>query len=663
MHRGVRSAIAIVSASLLGGSTARADEPVIEPKDLTSTMLRTSAERVSFDARQRVVELDGDVRVDASPFHLRSEHLTLTRTNLGIDVEGRGSVAFCPCLGTPLRIDFERAIVAPPGDLILRSPTLRIYGVPAMHLPYFWLRSTEKAGILPPDIAYRGQDGVFLGGGVHLPWKTRAPDGSSGRAWLDLRSGAYLLGGFAADARLRTPSTTTTVRFDRRASASAPALPFDPHPDEGGADEGFRLDARGSLRTRSAGAAWDVDALRGRRGVVSSTDLDEASRPWDRASGESSLRSGPFVVSTAVRAVTRRGTALSHVDAVGPAVRARASGAVARGITYDLTTEGGALRVSDDDRRPSLGFGAGADVDRARTLSFARAEAGLSAATSFGPMAASASARGIGDVALETNRSGADRAAALEARLGLPLARPYGPGGPDAWVHVVEPFARASLLHARSDGLLGFSPGRAIASVSGTAPLASVGVATSFGRASSNDAVELEASVGGAGDDAIRTVTALGRGRLAARTVWFGATVDAATLLRQDELRSGAAILGRVRLGKTDGVRVLGNVATREGVDPVLARALSNAPLEPSSGFLAFSGTTAGAGLVVPWSRVLTTSAGADVDASDATLVAARGGIELRDRCGCVTLRALGARRIGRGGFDAWLAIDIGTSR
>src|SRR5512135_3796522 len=125
--------------------------------------LHTRADDVSFDARERSLELSGDVRVDAAPFHLRSDRIRLTRTRYGVEVDGKGSLAFCPCLGTPLTVDFDHAIVAPPGDLILTAPTLRVYGAPILHLPYFWLRSDEKFGILPPDIAYRGQDGVFVG--------------------------------------------------------------------------------------------------------------------------------------------------------------------------------------------------------------------------------------------------------------------------------------------------------------------------------------------------------------------------------------------------------------------------------------------------------------------------------------------------------------------
>ncbi len=91
----------------------------------------------------------------------------------------------------------------------------------------------------------------------------------------------------------------------------------------------------------------------------------------------------------------------------------------------------------------------------------------------------------------------------------------------------------------------------------------------------------------------------------------------------------------------------------------MLARLLSDAPLEPPTGLLSRTGTTGGGTLVVPWSRVVTTSGGADVDVPAGELVAARAGLELRDRCGCITLRANGAHRIGRDGVDVWLALDF----
>src|SRR5665647_3019307 len=62
--------------------------------------------------------------------------LHLSRSSLGVVIEGDGRLAFCPCLGTPLTVAFSRATVAPPGDLFLKNARLEIFGLPVLWLPY-----------------------------------------------------------------------------------------------------------------------------------------------------------------------------------------------------------------------------------------------------------------------------------------------------------------------------------------------------------------------------------------------------------------------------------------------------------------------------------------------------------------------------------------------
>lgn len=664
-------------------STPEGENDAIEEEALgPRSNLRTRAEEVSFDAKEKSLELVGNVRVDSPPFHLRSQRIKLTRTKYGIDVQGKGSLAFCPCLGTPLKVDFERAIVAPPGDLILESPTLRFYDVPILPLPWFWLRSDEKIGLLPPDIAYRAQDGLFLGGGVHVPWKW-----GQGKHSIDLRSGAYLasreqqgriVDGFVVDARLRTPSSVTRVRLDRLPGAPAPSLPLTPAES---ADDGLIVDARGATSKKELGVAWDADVLRGRRGVAATTDLDAAARPWDRATIEGALRTGPLTVATAMRAVTRRGGGLGDVEAGGPIATIRASGAMTSNITYDATVEGGSLRLSGTSLPLAL---PGERRLASDALTFVRAETGLRGVATAGPLEASLAARGIADVVQTGLTDGDDRAASARARLAFPLAKvvsdplartdqaPPKAGSPaaiassnDPWVHVIEPFVEAAVLHSKTEGMLGLLPGRSASAVLGTAPLTMGGITTSLGRWGARDALEGMVAGGAAYGSDVASVRGLVRGRLALSTRPLGATSEVALVAGSatPSDRDGIAMLSRVRLGPQDGVRVLVNVATRDRVDPVLARALVDAPLEPASGFLAATGTTGGAGIVIPWSRVITTSAGADADATAGELVAARGGIELRDKCGCLTVRAMGSHRIGRTGVDVWLALDFAADR
>src|SRR3954463_7707294 len=67
------------------------------------------AENVELDAKTRELDLRGDVRVDSPPFHLRSDALRVQRSAYGVEVDGEGRLAFCPCLGAPLAVRFQHA--------------------------------------------------------------------------------------------------------------------------------------------------------------------------------------------------------------------------------------------------------------------------------------------------------------------------------------------------------------------------------------------------------------------------------------------------------------------------------------------------------------------------------------------------------------------------
>jgi hypothetical protein len=125
-------------------------------------------------------------------------------------------------------------------------------------------------------------------------------------------------------------------------------------------------------------------------------------------------------------------------------------------------------------------------------------------------------------------------------------------------------------------------------------------------------------------------------------------------------------------LGAAYGLHLGATIAGRHGVDPILARLLTDAPLEPSGGFFAAEGWTGGARVAVPFSRTFLTRAGADMDLAERVLLAARASVELRDSCECVALRVTGAHRLGRvvpgqagagAGVDVWLTIDLAPGR
>jgi hypothetical protein len=594
------------------------------------------ASDVEIDARTREAVLKGDVRVDAPPFHLRSDELRLRRTWRGaIDVEGTGRLTFCPCLGAPLAVRFEEATVAPPGDLILRSPSLEIFGAPVLWLPYFWLRAPEKPGLLPPDVAYRASDGMFLGDGIHLPLKR----GSAASA-LDLRAGGYFEGGSAIDAVLSTETTATRAAWDH---LRGDGVTLDAH---GAIEVGSERRAKGPRDAPATTLAWDADAIRGARGVLATTDLGAAAKPFDRAAATTTWRTGDWTLATSFRATAPRGEDLVAAAAAGPFATLRRAGAIAGAGAYDATIEGGVTG------QPGL------------TASFAHGETGALLADRWGPVGVSLAARAAGDAAAvgesgAGSRSGLDGAASARVRAALPFGRAFASSGVnDPWIHRLEPAVEGAVLAVHGDDLLGVMPGRGLAAVRGNAWVSDVAIASEQGRWGARIGSEVSVAFGAVGAlDSGTGAQLVARGRAALSASVAALTAEAARLASPGN--TGGALTVRARIGELGGLHLVVLAAERDGVDPVLARALTDAPLEPSGGFLSSTGWTAGARARIPWTPWLATTGGADVDITAQTLVAARGGIELRDACGCVVFRANAAHRIGREGVDAWVTVDL----
>jgi len=595
--------------------------------------LDAHADDVTLDARLREVQLRGNVTVESPPFHLTSDELRLRRTPYGVDVIGDGRLAFCPCLGAPLAVRFDGVIVAPPGDLVLRQPRLEIVGAPVLWLPYFWLRTPARLGLLPPDVAYRATDGLFLGDGLHVPW--RSGDAANG---LDVRAGAYLTGGSAGEVALRTPSSLTRVRVDHK----------------GG--DGVTVDLRGAIERGGGEApelagstlAWDADALRGQRAVLATTDIEPAARVVDRAAADAQLRDagdGGWTFTSGVRSTSYRGGAIGDLGASGPVASASRSDALGALGAYDVTMSGGALHV-----------------DPGATLVVARGEAGAELDGRAGGLGGSLSLRAAGDVADTGDARGKDGAAGARASVGYPLVRAFASSdAADPWRHRLEPRASASVLAAHAEDVLGASIGRGLAAVSGTAWSGEVGLATALGRWGARDAVAIDGALGAVAAGVARPAA---RWRATSSLGWIGLGAEGAHVFGgATPGAGGSAVVARARLGPSSGIHVGVHAAGREGIDPVVARLLTDAPFEPSSGFLSAAGWTGGARVAVPWTDGLITSGGVDGDATAKELLAARGSIELRDRCRCVAVRATGSHRLARPGVDVWLTIDLAPGR
>lgn len=585
------------------------------PDEVTAT-----ADEVTLDARQRELELRGNVRVDASPFHITSDALKLKRTEHGVEVDGAGRMAFCPCLGTPFAVRFERAIVAPPGDLVLMHPRLEFYRVPIAYLPAFWLRSPARFGVLPPDIAYRARDGMFLGGGVHLPW--RFGDATQG---LDLSAGWYSAGGHAIDATLRTPASTTRLRWDRRAG------------------DGLLVDARGAMATGSSGhVAWDVDALAGPRAVVATSDLRRATLPTDRGSLEAWSSSDGWSSGVGMRRLGWRGADLADPGAVAPIAFAMRDGALGERGHYDLSVATGAVRTPSAD-----------------TVAFGRSEGGVSFQTHSGPIALDAGAHASGNAAQTPLDHDLGGAASVHASAGLPLVRAFGSAdASDPWRHRIAPAIGARALAASAPASAIVPHHRSLAIVRGHAWAADGTLGTDLGRWGVRKAISLWWRGGVIGDAA--DVLGASSARIAGELGWVALSAQAAvTADPSARAQSGRAGSTNVRVGKRDGLRIGVNAAHRSGVDPAKARLLEDSESSAGLGYVARSGWTGGAGLVVPWSRLVSTLGRVDMDLESKSLIAARAGVEIRDRCDCLALRLVGANRMGREGVDVWLGIDF----
>lgn len=602
---------------------ASADEPAPPPP----LPVAFGADEVRFDARARALEIVGHVHVDEPPFHVKSDSLRLRRVPIGVELDGEGRVVFCPCLGSPLAVRFTGATIAPPHDVIVRQPVLEVFGVPVAWAPAFWLRDAGRVGVLPPIVEWRGADGLLLGEGVHVPWI----NGDVHRG-LDLRAAGYVEGGARVDVALRTARTETRVRWD----------------DLRG-DSGIGLAAHGATDVTDAGGAppavaWNVDALRGARAVRATTDVEAAARPFDRAEAQASWRGAGWTIASGVRDVALRGGDLADLGAGGPVVSARLADALGGAGAYDATVEGGAVRAA-----------------RLGTTTFARAEGGALLAARLGAAGVTLALRGLGDVADDGSRSAPDGAAQARVALEVPLARAFASSDPeDPWVHRTAPRLEAAALATHAGDVLVVPAGRGMtAPVTGGAWIAAAGWANALGRAQpsgAHDAFELDVSGGAVGDD--RRAFPAARARAAAAAAWLGLRADFARVFATPT-RDGGAFVARARIGPATGLHVAAHAAQLDGVDPAVARALVDAPLEPASGFLASAGWTGGARLALPLGRRITARAGADGDLDARQLVAAVGAIELHDPCGCVVVRATAAHRIGRDGADVWVTIDL----
>lgn len=610
-----RALVPLLSSVAVLLATARAS--AVEPPALDAASdhaagpwwLDFRAGRVDIDAENRELSLSRGVVVRVDRYRLTSDHLELHRGPRGIIVDGPGRVAFCPCPDPPVTIGFRSVTVAPPTDMLIEQPTLRLGGVPVMWLPWLWLRSPDRVGVLPPRVAWRGRDGLLAGTGVHVPFGSR-------KTALDLRAAGYFKGGAELEARLSTPATSTLVRWDHlRQSLLA-------------------IDAHGADSARSgAVAAWSVDAVRGARGRYATLGLEEAARRYDRAELALIRARGAGVIGFGAASDAARGGALDRIGAAGPWLHLGAGGALDGAGSADTSL----LVTTLHDR-------AAGDA----TMATQHGEIELAARP--GPIVTTLALGERVDAATTGTAGGLAGLGSARARAELPLQRSWGEGDPLR--HILAPFIEGGggAVATRDRPFAEPTP-----IVDGAFTSLVGGVRSWFGRWSSHAGASASAAAGWVGKPGSAEPAVTG---LASATHPFAALDGRVAWL--PEQRHALVVRTRARLGREDGVHLGGHLDGRLDVEPVAARWLArDANASPRVGWFDVPGWSAGGELGVPWTDWLVSAAALDYDVTARELLAVSGSLGYRHRCGCLAVLGWAGHRLGRDGVDAWVTLDL----
>ncbi len=599
-----------VSVAFAVALTASVEAAPVEPTTVSgvaSSAAEFRADRLELDPRLSRLTLTGHVVIAVDRYRLTSDHLDVARGAKGIAISGGGSVALCGCPNPPVTLGFASAWVAPPTDLFLTQPTVRVAGVPVLWLPYLWLRSPASVGVLPLTLAWRGEDGLLLGSGIHVPLSQATA--------LDLSAAFYAKGGADVEARLLTPRTSTVVRWDYLREGALAA-------DLGGSSEAVE----------GATVAWSVDALRGARALTGPSLLEDVALRQDRARVAAGWTDGATIAGVRFVADAVRGGAADSLGSVGPGAFAGIGGAIG-------PLGQGKLDVGVVSLQGASPF--------ATTLLSTHGQ--VRADLREGPLLLGLSGNARGIATLDDVRAGYSGAAGIGADAELPLMRTFGDG---SLQHFIVPII---------SGFSGFSETRSpsIATpISDNGPFyaASAGLRTTLGEAwGSRDAVT--ASLRGG---------ALGVGDSRARSAFAWAAGGQTRLLA---LESQGVVVGgspasialfNVRIGDLAGPFVATRAAEQKGAVPVLGRILAGGWDAPGASWLAPNdGWSVGGAIGFPWTKWLSTGVDADYDLADHVWLGTRGTLAYRHPCGCLGVTMWGGHRAGRRGVDSWLTVDL----
>jgi len=594
-------AVLLGSACVALSRPARAESPA-KPAP-AEHRVEFRANEVQLETDELSLDLQGDVVIRSERFRLSGDRLSLRRSPRGVHVEGKGVLALCPCKDPPIAFGLRSADLAPPSDVLLASATLRVFGVPVLWLPYLWLRSPNRAGMLPPFIAYRGEEGLLLGTGFHLPLASRPG------AALDFSAGAYLQGGARLEARWVQPGARVLLGFDQFQQSA--------------------LDLRATAASSGesgAFAALRTDWLAGERGQVATSSIERVALPSDRLRVGVG-RAGSAVLGFTLQADAPRSSALGDFGLTGPGLAFGLGGALGRRAHYAvLATTRGAHSPEGE-------------------LFTARLAAELGASAELGPFLQSMRVRQRATYASVFEQQSSEVESESRATFALPLARRYG-----ELLHTLAPYVEATLgvgsrvTTGNQEPLGPAPPGARWILASG------LGSALGVPRA---EAARVELVAGAAGDAQTAEFVAAARARSDTGLLRLGAEARALPSSRAGDL------LLQSELGRHDFVRLRAHV---EGVRGDLRRAIGIFADDftlPMGARLDRSGWSTGARLAVPWGAGIESEIGSEFDVTHAAWLAAWGQVRYRHPCRCMSLSLGAMRRQGRRGLDVGVNLEL----
>jgi hypothetical protein len=571
-----------------------------------------TAGRVEVDVQLNELELADEVTVVVDRYRLTADQLKLWRGDRGIVVDGDGQVAFCRCPEPPITVGFSGATVAPPTDLLIEDPTLRIAGVPVLWLPYIWLRAPDRLGLLPPRVRYSSEEGVFAGAGVHIPLDERT--------FVDLEAGGYLWGGVDTRLRIDTPRNNARLRFD--------------HLD----DSMVAIDARGVAHVPGfSSAGYTVDMIRGPRALTATPVLLAAAQRYDRARAEVGRHHGFAFYGVGGSLTASRGGDFDAAGAWGPSLHV--------GIGEAL------LGFGEAESWLSLATQGTGDSEAVSTLEH-QGVARFHARPAL--LAVEAELRHRLGLNSKPNRTMSDVAVAGQVEVGVPLRRRFG--GSDPLLHYVMPLLSVGAQRHVTLGEVGTDAVAEGAVSEASVSQASGGVSTQLGRWGGQQGAQLEARAGWVRNEG--QVARVAAFKLLTSSDLIGASLRGGRGLAGG---SGWALASRVRIGPEYSHHVMGYAQGERNVDGRLSSflnfdSLSHSPFES---WYDLPGVSAGSEASLRWTSWLSSAFGADYDVEASELLGVRGSLAYRHPCGCLATVAWAGHRLGRRGVDARLTVDL----